>query len=279
LAQILLLKSELLVGDWYHKSKILFMNMDPMRMLGKVGACLAVAVLAGGCATPPPGANAYGQEPHDPLEAYNRSMFAFNDALDGALLKPVAQAYKQALPSMVRTGVGNFFNNLWEPWTAFNALLQGKPVAVAETALRFGFNSTFGLGGLIDMAGGIGIERHNEDFGQTLGAWGFGAGPYVVLPLMGPSSLRDTIGLATDYRGDLPQRLPNLDAVSALSVVRLVNFRASLLGAERVVEEAALDKYSFVRDSYLQRRQNQVYDGDEPPEPSEPQAKTPESRR
>jgi phospholipid-binding lipoprotein MlaA len=174
----------------------------------------------------------------------------------------------------VRTGVSNFFNNLWEPWTAFNALLQGKPVAVAETVLRFGFNSTFGLGGLIDMAGGIGIERHDEDFGQTLGVWGFGAGPYLVLPLMGPSTFRDTAGLAADYRGDLPQRLPNLDAVSALSVTRLVNFRASLLGAERVVEEAALDKYSFVRDSFLQRRLYQIHDGNEPPEPTQDEAKS-----
>jgi phospholipid-binding lipoprotein MlaA len=235
---------------------------------GKVQWAVLAGVLCvlGGCASSPIA------NPADPLEGFNRAMFGFNDTVDTVILKPTAQVYQAVLPSMVRTGVNNFFYNLGEPWVAVNAVLQGKGVAAAETMVRFGLNTFIGLGGLIDVASDLNLDRRNEDFGQTLGYWGVASGPYLVLPLFGPSTLRDSLGFVLDYQADPVTQQSNLAARDTLSAVRLVDFRASVLRAGNVLEGAALDKYSFVRDVYLQRRQSLVFDGQEPPEPqaSEP---------
>ena len=230
------------------------------------------AVLTGamtGCAT------VANPQPHDPWEGFNRVTFTFNDALDTVLLKPAATVYKAVTPTVFRTEVGNFFSNLAEPWVAVNSALQLKGPATAETIMRFAINTGLGLGGLLDLATEFGIERRNEDFGQTMGFWGVDAGPYLVLPFFGSSSVRDGVGLGVDFQGDPVNRDPTVvtTAKDTLSILRLVDFRASLLSAGNLLDAAALDKYSFTRDVYLQRRKSLVLDGDEPPEPVEAPAK------
>ncbi|MFN0183385.1 MAG: VacJ family lipoprotein [Aquabacterium sp.] len=203
----------------------------------------------------------------DPLEGINRVMFAINDAIDVAVLKPAAQAYTAVMPSWARTGVDNFFGNLGDLWSGVNHLLQAKPARALDHGLRFAVNSSLGLGGLLDIASEAGIERQREDFGQTLGWWGIGPGPYLVLPLLGPSTLRDTFAAPVDARGGLTGRIwheePDRYGVTLLSVL---NLRANLLGTTRLLDDVALDKYVLVRDGYLSRRRNQVYDGDPPDE-------------
>ncbi len=219
-----------------------------------VFACLA-AVLAvlGGCATGPQA------NPNDPFEPFNRSMTRFNDGLDDAVLKPVATAYRDAVPSPVRTGVHNFFGNLRDAWSAVNALLQARPREAVENFMRFNVNTFLGLGGLLDIATEMGIERTTLDFGHTLGRWGVPAGPYVVLPFFGPSSVRDATGLLADRQGDLVvQGVDHVPTRNTLYGLRVVDTRAGLLRAGELLEEAALDKYSFTRDAYLQRRQSQI---------------------
>ena len=218
-----------------------------------------------GCATVPAG------QVNDPLEPFNRVMFGLNDGVDTVLLKPAATVYKAVLPDFVRQAFGNFFGNLAEPWVAVNAGLQFKGQAMLETMLRFGVNTFFGFGGVLDVAGGMGIERRNEDFGQTLGYWGINPGPYVVWPFFGPSNLRDSVGLVVDFRGDPLNRDPNVLTTErdTLSIVRLLDFRANLLKAGNLMDEVALDKYTFTRDVYLQRRRSLVFDGNEPPEPDD----------
>ena len=218
-----------------------------------------------GCATVPAG------QVNDPLEPFNRVMFGLNDGVDTVLLKPAATVYKAVLPDFVRQAFGNFFGNLAEPWVAVNAGLQFKGQAMLETMLRFGVNTFFGFGGVLDVAGGMGIERRNEDFGQTLGYWGINPGPYVVWPFFGSSNLRDSVGLAVDFRGDPLNRAPNVLTTErdTLSIVRLLDFRANLLKAGNLMDEIALDKYIFTRDVYLQRRRSLVFDGNEPPEPDD----------
>lgn len=217
-------------------------------------ALLAVALV--GCAAGPT------RNPRDPMESFNRAMFAFNDAVDEAALKPAAEAYQRTLPEFVQSGVGNFFGNLGDIWTAVNNLLQGKGADGTSDIMRVAINSTFGLGGLIDIASSAGLSKHKEDFGQTLGKWGVGAGPYMVLPLLGSSTLRDTLALPLDWKGDLWRAKDPVSARYAGSAVRLIGYRASLLDASNLIEEAALDRYEFVRDAYLQRRQNTINDGD-----------------
>jgi phospholipid-binding lipoprotein MlaA len=199
--------------------------------------------------------------PRDPMENFNRAMFSFNDSLDKNALKPAAEAYQTVTPSFVQTGIGNFFANLGDVWTGVNNLLQGKPTDAAQDAARFVINTTVGVVGLIDVASQTGLPKHKEDFGQTLGKWGVASGPYLVLPLFGSSTLRDTLVMPVDWKGDLwlykdPTRWRN-----AGSVVRLVDARAAVLDASNLIEEAALDRYEFVRDAYLQRRQNTIDDG------------------
>lgn len=212
---------------------------------------------------------ASAEDPRDPLEDFNRAVFAFNEGLDKAIVKPVARGYEAILPTPVRTGVSNFYGNIGDVFIAVNNVLQGKPAdAVGDTA-RFIFNSTFGLFGLLDVASEMGIEKHEEDFGQTLGRWGMAPGAYLVLPVYGPRNVRDGIGLALDATADPVARLEHVPTRNSLTALRLVNERANLLPADKIIEEAALDKYSYIRDAYLQRRRSLVYDGRPPREPED----------
>jgi phospholipid-binding lipoprotein MlaA len=223
---------------------------------------LASVLLLAGCATGPTAL------PHDPLEPLNRSVQRFNDGVDEAVLKPVATAYRDHLPSPVRTGVGNFFGNLRDLWSSVNAVLQLRPREAAENFMRFNVNTVFGLGGVLDIASEMGIERTRLDMGHTLGHWGVPAGPYLVLPLLGPSSVRDTTGLVIDRQGDgVSQWVDDISTRNTLTALRVVDTRASLLGASALLDQAALDKYSFTRDAYLQRRQSQIQAGR--PEPQD----------
>ncbi|TFY99617.1 VacJ family lipoprotein [Ramlibacter rhizophilus] len=212
---------------------------------------LVVALALGACAA--------GPDPRDPLEPWNRKVSDFNEAVDSIVLKPAAIGYREALPPLVRTGVSNFFANLGDAWSTVNNALQLRPHHAAESWLRFGVNTFFGLGGVLDIASDMGIERHREDFGQTLGRWGVDTGPYIVLPLLGPSTLRDTLALPVDRWGD-PVRLVNPDSLeTGLYALRAVDVRANLLRASSVLDAVALDKYSFTRDAFLQRRRAQIY--------------------
>lgn len=210
---------------------------------------------------------ACAQDPRDPIEGFNRAVFAFNEGLDTFLIRPVAQGYDAVLPSPVRTGVGNFYNNIGDLFVSVNSLLQGKPGDAVGDASRFVFNSTFGIAGIFDVASEMGIEKHDEDFGQTLGRWGAGPGPYLVLPVYGPRNVRDAAGLVLDASTDPVGGIDHVPTRNTLTALRLVNQRANLLPADKIIEEAALDKYSYLRDAYLQRRQSLVFDGRPPREP------------
>lgn len=224
-------------------------------------AAALLLVLLSGCAAAPP-----KPTPGDPWERVNRGTHDFNDALDRAVLKPVAIAYRDHLPRPVQTGVRNLTTHLSFPITMANDLLQLKLGDFGTDVLRFVMNSTLGLAGLLDPATHAGLRRNEEDFGQTLGRWGFGPGPYVVLPFLGPSSLRDTLAMGADGAVDLRVQL-DLDAGerAGLAVVSAVSQRAGLLGADALVEEA-YDPYAFVRNAWLQRRAYLVSDGELPPE-------------
>ena len=233
---------------------------DTLRRTRAVAASLIlVAGFMGGCATT-------ASNPSDPLEPLNRGIYTFNEHVDGLLLKPAAEAYRLLLPDFARTGVSNFFANLGDVTVALNNLLQGKVSNAASDASRVVVNTTVGLLGFIDVASKIGLEKHDEDFGQTLGRWGVGSGPYLVLPLFGPSSFRDAIGRIPDYYSDPVTYVEPSHDRNLLWGARTVNRRSELLGASRVLEAAALDPYEFVRDAYLQRRRNLVYDGNAPRE-------------
>ena len=227
-----------------------------------IGLLLLTALGAlGGCATT-------GGNPKDPLEGVNRAVFSFNDGLDRAIIKPVATGYKAVMPEIARTGVTNFFANLGDLWIGVNNALQGKIGAGVSDIGRFLMNSTAGILGLFDVASSAGLEKHNEDFGQTLGRWGVGSGAYVVLPILGPSTVRDGLSLLLlDWRGDPLWYVDNIPARNELLGLRAVDLRANLLDTTRLVEDAALDHYTFVRDAYLQRRRSLIYDGNPPPEP------------
>jgi phospholipid-binding lipoprotein MlaA len=229
-------------------------------------ACVVavVANLLGGCATTT-GAPQGAANPRDPWEAWNRKVFAFNEALDENLLRPVATAYRDIVPQFMRTGVTNVFNNFADAWGAINSLLQGKGEAAASDTVRFAFNSVFGIAGVLDLASEARIDASREDFGQTLGYWGFGPGPYVVWPVLGPSAVRESAALPFDLSASPTVAVRPLTVRWGVGVINIVNTRANLLGATRVIEDIALDKYSFIRDAYLARRRSLVYDG-EPPE-------------
>ncbi|GAB4396760.1 MAG: VacJ family lipoprotein [Rhodoferax sp.] len=233
---------------------------------------LSVVILAlslGACATGP------AADPRDPLEPFNRGVYRFNDAVDRAIVAPVATAYRDTLPQPVRTGVRNFFNNLRDAWSALNAALQLKGEVAGNNLFRFGVNTVFGLGGLLDIATEMRIPRQTEDFGQTLGYWGVGTGPYLVLPLLGPSTLRDGAALAVDRHGALDQGSASAAKRNSSLALGLVDQRANLLGATQMLDRVALDPYTFVRDAHLQRRLNAVYDGDPPEELSPAATETP----
>jgi phospholipid-binding lipoprotein MlaA len=222
-----------------------------------------VALLMGaGCATAPDDE----RDPRDPFEGFNRGVYKFNDTFDEYLARPVARTYVKVLHQEIRTRIGNFFGNLADPLIGVNNFLQGKFEDGVNDWVRFAFNSTFGLLGVHDVASEWGYEKHNEDFGQTFGRWGAGPGPYLVLPIFGSSTLRDGAGLGLDIYADPMGEIRPINLRNSLIVVRAVNVRADLLEASRILEEAALDRYVFQRDAYLQRRRSLIYDGRPPRE-------------
>lgn len=231
--------------------------MQPARLsLLRTLAMLAVIVLSG-CAT--------AKNPQDPLEPLNRGIYKFNETVDRLALKPVAKGYRAVVPPPVRGGVTNFFGNFRDVTTAINNALQLKiDVAFADVA-RVAVNSTVGILGVFDVASRIGLEKHEEDFGQTLGRWGFPDGPYLVLPILGPSNVRDAVGWVGDYYTDPEFYLITESPETWIALgTRIVNVRANLLEAERLLEQAALDRYAFLREAYLQRRRSLIYDGNVP---------------
>ncbi len=221
-------------------------------------AGLAASLLLAGCASGP------AADPRDPLEPLNRSIYQFNVDVDRALLRPVASTYVDVAPAPLRTGVNNFFGNLRDGWSAVNGVLQLRPREATENGMRFALNSTFGLVGLLDVASEMGLERTTLDFGMTLGRWGVPDGPYLMLPLLGPSTLRDTVALPVDGQGNAVGQVGHVPTRNELTALRIVDQRAGLLRAGDMLQEASLDPYSFLRDSYLQRRHSQI--GVTPPE-------------
>lgn len=220
---------------------------------------LLVSLLAG-CA-----ANPTQQDVYDPLEPMNRKTFWFNDQFDRHLLQPVSEAWEFITPAFVREGIGNFFDNVTYPGVVLNDILQGKTVDAGRDLLRFIVNTTLGIGGLFDPATGMGLPNHREDFGQTLAAWGSGPGPYLVLPVLGPSNFRDTAGLPGDlYSNALTFVVPSTPVRAGLSALQAVNTRAQYAKAVRISREAAVDRYAFIRSAYQQQRRNAIYDGNPP---------------
>jgi phospholipid-binding lipoprotein MlaA len=240
---------------------LLLAKLKRIVLLGLVGAMV-------GCASIPAGV---APSPHDPWEPFNRSVFEFNEGLDTYLLKPVVAGYRFVLPEFVRDGIYNFFSNYSDIYTALQNLLQGKPDYAFSDLMRVVVNTTFGLGGLIDMATPGGLPKHKEDWGQTFGVWGIPSGPYVVLPFFGPSSVRDTFGTAADLESDyLFRLLPDVALRNSLTGLRVVNARNTYYEAGDLLDGAAIDKYSFVRDAYIQRRAYQINEGRDDEEPLMP---------
>ena len=221
--------------------------------------CVALVVLSG-CAT------VQTPDARDPWESMNRSVFSFNDKLDRIVLKPVATAYRDVVPSFARKGVHNFFGNLSDVWSAVNNALAGRKQETGDSIGRVFVNTTVGVLGLFDVATDLKIERHKADFGTTLARWGVKPGPYVVLPLLGPATLREVAALPVDYRANLTNQISEAATRDTLTLLNLVDTRATYLGASNAVEGAALDSYSFIRDVYLQRQRYLQYDGDPPDE-------------
>ena len=221
---------------------------------------LVLAFALAGCAAP-------GGSPRDPIEPFNRAIFSFNETVDDAVIQPVARGYRAVLPELLRTGVSNFFSNLEDVWIGANDLLQGKVADGVQDLARFIFNTSFGLLGVLDVSTDFNLPKHNEDFGQTLGRWGAGPGPYLVLPLFGSSSIRDGLGFMVDFKADFVRNIDHIATRNTLFATRAINTRTNLLDIGKVAEEAALDKYRFLRDAYFQRRRNLIYDGNPPREP------------
>lgn len=223
--------------------------------LTKLCAAASLAVLVTGCAN----------SPNDPLEGYNRQAFYFNEALDTVVVKPIAHGYHDLVPDVIQTMVSNFFGNIADVWIAFNNFLQGRGDEGFSDVSRVMINTFAGIGGLIDVASDAGLPKHNEDFGQTLGVWGAPPGPYFVIPILGPSTIRDTIAAPADYWfGDPLTYLGNSNEglMWGLVALRGISKRAELIDAASVIDDAAIDKYEFIRDAYLQRRQRLVHDKD-----------------
>jgi len=225
----------------------------------RAAASALVLLAAAGCATT-------ATDPRDPFEGFNRAMYAFNDGLDEVALKPVSRAYKAIAPEPLRGMVRNFFANIDDVFNGLNNLLQGKPLDAVTDWARFGFNTVFGVLGINDVASEMGLEKHNEDFGQTFAVWGVGNGPYLVLPFFGPYTLRDSAGLVLDWESDPVVRARPIALRNSLIATRFVSKRTDFLDASRVMDEAALDRYVFLRDAYLQRRRSLIYDGNPPRE-------------
>jgi phospholipid-binding lipoprotein MlaA len=219
---------------------------------------LAASLLLVGCASAPTA------NPKDPWEPMNRSVASFNDKVDDNVLKPLATGYRNVVPDLIQTGVRNVFNNFADMWSTVNNLLQLKPINTAESLGRVIVNTVFGIYGIFDVATYIKLERHPEDFGQTLGYWGMPNGPYLVLPLFGPSTLRDGASLPVDFAVSPTKLIADIPTRNEVFALRLVSKRAELLKPGNLLEEASIDKYSFTRDAYLQYRRSQIYDGNPP---------------
>jgi phospholipid-binding lipoprotein MlaA len=232
-------------------------------VLGRTLALTALLAMQGCATVPQPNAR-------DPLESFNRTVFGFNEVVDKAVIKPVASGYKAITPDWLRKGVGNFFNNLQDVWSAVNNGLQGRGLEFSDSVGRVMVNSTLGLLGVFDVASDLNIERHTADLGLTLGRWGVPPGPYLVLPILGPFTLREVAALPVDMRGMPVYNIGDQDTHTWLPVVDVVDIRAKYLNAGDVLEGAALDPYTFRRDAYLQRQRNIQYDGN-PPEEEEQQ--------
>lgn len=202
--------------------------------------------------------------PKDPYEGFNRAMFAVNEVIDKYAAKPVAQVYDNVAPLPVKAGVGNFFGNVGDLWIGVNSALQGKLGDAGVDVSRLLINSTVGIFGLFDVASELGLEKHDEDFGQTMAVWGVGSGGYLFWPIIGPRNVRDTGGWAIDSFVDPVWQVTDVPVRNSLVGVRFVDVRASLLPADKVVDEGALDKYAYIRDAYEQRRRNQIFDGRPP---------------
>ena len=240
---------------------------DLQRKLKRL-ALLGFTAFLVGCASIPAGVE---RSPQDPWEPFNRSIFEFNEGLDAYVLKPVVAGYRFVLPEFVREGIYNFFSNYSDIYTALYNLLQGKPSYAFNDFMRVVVNTTMGLGGLLDLATPGGLEKHKEDWGQTFGVWGVPAGPYVVLPFFGPSSVRDTFGTVADLESDyLFRLLPDVALRNSITGLRVVNARNTYYEAGDLLDGAAIDKYSFMRDAYIQRRQYQINEGRDDEEPTMP---------
>jgi phospholipid-binding lipoprotein MlaA len=220
----------------------------------------SAAVLAG-CAAAPSRV--------DPFEPANRAMYEFHDAVDTAVVKPMIQAYIDVVPELVRTGVSNFFNNIDDLISAINDGLQGKPDKFGDDLGRVLLNTAFGLGGIFDLASMVGIERGNEDFGQTFGVWGFPQGPYLFVPFFGPTTVRDGTGFLVRVAIGPAGYIPDVPVRNVIYGMGAVDARAQVQGAGQLVDTAALDRYLFIRNAYLQRRRYMVFDGKPPPEPED----------
>ena len=227
-------------------------------LVKRIPVLACAALLLGGCAT--------SGNPKDPIEGFNRAMYGLNEAVDKAAIRPVARAYDFVLPSPVKRGVANVFGNIDDVFIGVNNLLQGKGKDGFIDLGRVLINSTVGIFGIFDVASNIGMEKHDEDFGQTFGRWGIGPGAYVVVPFFGPRTARDTVGLLLDIKADPIANIHDVPSRNSLLVLRIVSDRATLLPADKVIEEAALDKYAYIRDGYLQRRRNLIHDGNPPRE-------------
>jgi len=220
-------------------------------------ACATAIAVVSGCAS-------VDSNPADPFEDFNRAMFAVNEGLDTVAIKPVAKGYDAVAPLPVKVAVGNFFGNIWDSWTAINNLLQGKGGDALSDVGRVLVNSTIGIGGAFDVASEMGLTKHSEEFGQTLGKWGVPDGPYFYWPIIGPRTTRDTFGWMVDTYYDPVWRVDNIPLRNSLVSVRYIDLRASVLPTDKVIEEAAFDKYSYIRDAYLQHRLSEIFDGDPP---------------
>lgn len=226
-----------------------------MSPLYRSAAAIVFAAGLAGCASAPQ----QTAHPRDPIEGFNRGVYAFNKGVDKVILTPVAKGYN-VLPAVLRTGIGNFFSNIGDVMIGVNNLLQGKGAAGVSDFMRFAFNSTFGLLGFVDVATPAGLDKHNEDFGQTFGKWGVGSGAYVVVPFFGPRTVRDTVGLVGDLLTDPIFYVDPSSARAQLGGGRLVSRRAEFLDAQDIVDAAGRDEYSVVRDFYLNRRDALVND-------------------
>lgn len=242
---------------------------NPLATVGRSLPLLFMLALGTGCAT------VTSPDVRDPLESINRNIYVFNNAVDKALVRPAAIVYRDVVPAPVRYGVSNFLGNLEDVWSIVNNSLQGKGQAAGRSVARVIVNTVFGLGGVLDVASELRIPRRDADFSQTLGVWGVPDGPYLMLPLLGPSIARDLLAWPVDSQGYLVGQVSDIPVRNSLLVLDQLDTRVDLLSAEKTLDESAFDRYSFIRDIFFQRRRSAVFDGDPPPEVMETKPKSP----